>query len=57
MTTASMTSQTSTEAGSLPNGNMDEVTAVLKKHYGDAEVNAWFGHPARLTVEGQPTHA
>jgi len=36
------------------NGNMDEVTAVLKKHYGDAEVNAWFGHPARLTVEGSP---
>ncbi len=33
-------------------GSMEDVTAVIKKHYGEAEINSWFGHPARLTVEG-----
>jgi hypothetical protein len=35
-------------------GGMAEVAAVLERHYkpGDA-VNGWFGHPVRLTVNGQ----
>jgi len=36
-----------------PDGSMEEVVAVLKEHYEEAEVNAWFGHPTRLTVEGE----
>jgi len=35
-------------------GSMAEVTATLGKHYPPgAKVNAWFGHAARLTVEGK----
>lgn len=34
-------------------GTMEDVTNVLKKHYGEAEINCWFGHPTRLTVEGK----
>ena len=34
-------------------GSMDDVAAVLRKHYGEASVNSWYGHPARLTVRGQ----
>jgi hypothetical protein len=34
-------------------GTMEDVTAVIKKYYGEAEINAWFGHPARMTVEGE----
>ena len=30
-----------------------DVTKVLEEHYGDAAVNSWYGHPARLTVEGK----
>jgi len=33
--------------------DMNDVTAVLKdKYHGDGRANPWFGHPARLTVEG-----
>ena len=35
--------------------DMAAVTEVLKKHYGQADINCWYGHPARLTVEGEPT--
>ncbi len=38
---------------SQPDGSMEEVVNVLKQHYDEAEVNAWFGHPARLTIEGK----
>ncbi|MCA9291069.1 MAG: hypothetical protein KDA25_08070 [Phycisphaerales bacterium] len=34
-------------------GTMDEVTALLEQQYGNDAPNAWFGHPARLTVEGR----
>jgi len=37
-------------------GSMEAVTEILKNQYGDAEINAWFGHPARLTVEGKETN-
>tara|TARA_B100001964_G_C14110083_1_gene543359 strand:+ start:218 stop:1042 length:825 start_codon:yes stop_codon:yes gene_type:complete len=36
-----------------PDGSMEDVVEILKKQYGEAEVNCWFGHPARLTVEGE----
>ena len=35
--------------------DMEAVTDVLKEQYGEAEINSWFGHPARLTVEGDET--
>lgn len=35
------------------NGNMTDAVAAVEKHY-PANPNGWFGHPARLTVEGQP---
>jgi len=35
--------------------DMQAVTDTLKEQYGEAEINAWFGHPARLTVEGKDT--
>jgi hypothetical protein len=35
--------------------DMTAVTDVLTKQYGEAEINCWFGHPARLTVEGDET--
>ena len=34
-------------------GTMDDVTDIIKKHYGEASVNSWFGHQARLTVKGE----
>ena len=34
-------------------GSMEEVTEVIRRHYGDDAANCWFGHPARLTVEGE----
>lgn len=34
-------------------GSMEDVTNILKKQYGEAEINCWFGHPTRLTVEGK----
>lgn len=35
-------------------GNMGDVVAALEKHYhAESTTNAWFGHPARLTVEGK----
>jgi len=30
-------------------GSLDDVSALLRKKYG-SDVNAWFGHPVRLTV-------
>jgi hypothetical protein len=33
-------------------GDMSDVVDVLKTHYGDAAVNSWHGHAARLTIEG-----
>lgn len=32
---------------------MAEVTALVEKQYGRNQENSWFGHPARLTVEGK----
>lgn len=41
------------DGGWVPaDGTMQDVVAVLEKHY-PAETNGWFGHPARLTVEGR----
>ncbi len=35
--------------------DMAAVTKVLEQKYpGPGGVNAWFGHPTRLTVEGKP---
>ena len=35
-------------------GSMDEVTAVLEQKYPRGQaVNSWFGHPARLTINGR----
>ncbi len=34
-------------------GTMDDVVNALEKHYKPTGTNAWFGHPARLTVEGK----
>jgi hypothetical protein len=33
--------------------DMKAVTDILKKQYGNVAINSWFGHPARLTVEGE----
>ncbi len=33
---------------------MSEVVAVLEEKYSGRDSNAWFGHPARLTLKGQP---
>jgi hypothetical protein len=36
-------------------GTMADVTAVLDKHYpGPNNDNQWYGHPARLTINGKP---
>lgn len=38
-------------------GNMSDVTALIEKQYLDEPrppANAWFGHPVRLTVKGEP---
>ena len=34
-------------------GSMEDVVSALKDKYDDAEINSWFGHPTRLTVEGK----
>ena len=35
-------------------GTMEEVTQVIGSKYGEPGAdNAWFGHPARLTVKGK----
>ncbi len=39
-----------------PEGTMAEVEKVLLEKYGSGR-REWFGHPARLTVEGRATHA
>lgn len=39
------------------NGNMTDVQNVLEKQYGNGKPHSWFGHPARLTVNGQPLEA
>jgi len=39
-------------------GTMADAVKVHADHYpGPNGVNAWFGHPARLTVEGKPTES
>ena len=39
-------------------GTMEDVTKVLAEKYGkDDGANAWYGHPARLTVEGEEPKA
>ena len=39
-------------------GDMAQVAALLEEKYGgDRPVNPWYGHPARLTVKGEPTGA
>ncbi|MFA9477128.1 hypothetical protein ACERK3_02355 [Phycisphaerales bacterium AB-hyl4] len=35
-------------------GNMQDVTELLEKQYTGKTNNAWFAHPARLTVKGEP---
>ncbi|MDP6601109.1 MAG: hypothetical protein QGH76_02300 [Phycisphaerales bacterium] len=35
-------------------GSMSDVDSVLRKHYGESTINSWYGHPARLTVDGKP---
>ncbi len=38
-----------------PDGTMAQVTQVLARKYGESgDANSWFGHPARLTVNGEP---
>jgi hypothetical protein len=39
-------------------GQMADVAGVLESHYkrGD-KANPWFGHPARLTIQGEPVEA
>lgn len=34
-------------------GNLKDVVVLLEEKYGGPNDNAWFGHPARLTVEGK----
>tara|TARA_X000000368_G_C22979784_1_gene689384 strand:+ start:216 stop:1019 length:804 start_codon:yes stop_codon:yes gene_type:complete len=34
-------------------GSMDDVIETLKAHYDEAEINSWFGHPCRITLEGE----
>lgn len=36
-----------------PDGNMTDVGAVMEEKYGEGRPASWFGHPTRLTVEGQ----
>ncbi len=38
-------------------GTMADVEAVMQRHYGPGQPAAWFGHPARLTVEGRSVEA
>ena len=40
-----------------PDSSMEDVVAVVKKHYGDDQVARWFGHPARLTINGESPDA
>jgi hypothetical protein len=36
-------------------GNMADVVATIERHYpDDVKVHGWFGHPVRLTINGQP---
>ncbi|MFU8830319.1 MAG: hypothetical protein ACNA8P_12920, partial [Phycisphaerales bacterium] len=45
---------TSKTPGWVPaDGTMAEVAALVEKQYGRNQENSWFGHPARLTVEGK----
>jgi hypothetical protein len=32
---------------------MEDVVETLKKHYGEVEINAWFGHPSRKNIDGK----
>lgn len=36
-----------------PDGCMAEVAALIREKYRDAPEHWWFGHPARLTIEGR----
>ncbi len=38
-------------------GTMAEVSELLERQYGPKGDNGWFGHPARLTVNGEPISA
>jgi hypothetical protein len=37
-----------------PDGTMGDVAALIESKYASVP-RTWFGHPARLTVNGQPT--
>ena len=39
-----------------PDKSMADVVAKMEQMYGDGR-REWFGHPARLTVKGQPIEA
>jgi len=42
------------EGGWVPaEGSMKDVTDVLEQKYPGPQANSWYGHPARLTVEGE----
>jgi len=42
------------EGGWAPaDGGMADVESVMQQHYGPEQPTAWFGHPARLTVDGR----
>jgi hypothetical protein len=46
------------DGGWVPaDGTMKDVTDVLEKKYPGPEANSWYGHPARLTVEGKEISA
>jgi hypothetical protein len=35
-----------------PDGTMSDVEALMEQQYGDGQ-RSWFGHPERVTIEGQ----
>ena len=35
-------------------GTMAEVAGLLERRYGEGAPRGWYGHPARLTVKGEP---
>jgi hypothetical protein len=39
------------------NGTMAEVADLLREQHSGDKPNAWFGHPVRLTVGGEPSEA
>lgn len=43
------------DGGWVPaDGSMHDVEEVMQQMYAEGKPAAWFGHPARLTIQGQP---